>query len=66
MNKKITLAFITLSVVALVLVFAFEPIVGSNQAFASGWYTPGWGGYNVGSGNYYRGYGSPNAGGYWW
>jgi hypothetical protein len=66
MNKKITLALITTSIVALVLVFAFEPIVGSHQALSFGWYTPGSGGYNFGSGNYYRGYGSPNAGGYWW
>jgi hypothetical protein len=51
---------------ALALMFAFEPIVGSDQAFAFGWYAPGWGGYRTGSGGYYRGYGSPNAGGYWW
>jgi len=66
MNTKITLAFITASIAELVLVFAFEPIVVSQQAFAFGWYTPGWGGYNDGSGSYYRGYGSPNTGSYWW
>ena len=38
MNTKTTLAFRTASIIALVLLFAFGPIVGDHQAFAYGWY----------------------------
>lgn len=49
---KTTMAFSIMSTVALVLLIALAPIVGSHQAFAFGWY----GGY--GSGWPYYGAGS--------
>ena len=45
MNTKRTMAFSIMSTVALVLLIAFAPIVGSHHAFAFGWYGSSWGGY---------------------
>lgn len=52
MNTKTTLAFSTASIIALVLLFAFGPIVGDHQAFAYGWYD-GHSGYYGHWGGYY-------------
>ena len=43
--------------VALVLLFAFVPIVGSHQALAFGWYGSPWGGYYGGWPGHYGGWG---------
>ena len=57
MNTKTTIAFSIMSAVALVLLIAFTPIVGSHQALAYGWYGP-WGGYYGGGWpGYYGGWG---------
>lgn len=66
MNSKITLVFSTLSIVALVLLFASGAVVGNHQALAFGWaggpWGDGWGGYYGGWGGYYGGWHHH----YWW
>jgi hypothetical protein len=47
------MAFSIMSTVALVLLIALVPIVGSHQAFAFGWYDSSWGGYGSGWPDYY-------------
>jgi hypothetical protein len=57
MNTKRTMAFSIMSTVALVLLFAFEPILGNHQVLAFGWYDGPSGGYGSGWPGYYGGWG---------
>ena len=70
MNTNTTMAFSIMTAVALVLLIAFAPIVGSHQALAYGWYGP-WGGYYGGGwygprGGYYGGGWPGYYGGWGW
>lgn len=59
---KTAIALSIMSTVALVLLIALAPIVGSHQAFAFGWYGSSWGGYGSGWPYYYGAGSDPSLG----